>query len=90
MPHLSPNTSSARRWFAAALIAAASVTAACGGATPEEQAAADAAKEVIANLESSSDVRDFEVLDVASGNPTTLRDVVDGDRPVLLWFFAPH
>lgn len=41
-------------------------------------------------LEQSSDVRDFEVLSVYDGSITTLRDTVVGDRPVLVWFWAPH
>jgi hypothetical protein len=32
----------------------------------------------------------LRVLDVNTGEPTTIAEVVDGDRPVLLWFWAPH
>lgn len=42
------------------------------------------------NLASSDNVLDIETLAVADGSIQTLRDVVDGDRPVLLWFFSPH
>jgi len=38
----------------------------------------------------SENVLDIEVLAVADGSVQTLRDVVVGDRPVLLWFFSPH
>ncbi len=42
------------------------------------------------NLASSNNVLDIETLAVADGSIQTLRNVVDGDRPVLLWFFSPH
>jgi len=55
------------------------------------------ADEAIANaetnqsaLQSADDVLDIETLAIADGSAQTLREVVDGDRPVLLWFFAPH
>jgi len=55
------------------------------------------AQEAIANaeinqptLQSADDVLDIETLAVGDGSVQTLRDVVDGDRPVLLWFFSPH
>lgn len=48
------------------------------------------AEENSASLEQASDVRDFEVLSVYDGSVTTLRETVDGDRPVLVWFWAPH
>ena len=53
-------------------------------------AAAAAAVANIEGLTPSDDVRLIEVLDVESGGVTTLADAVDGDRPVLLWFWAPH
>ncbi len=46
-----------------------------------------------ANLEllrMADDARDVEVLDVGDGSIATLRNAVDGDRPVLVWFWAPH
>jgi len=58
----------------------------CGGSDP----VATVAEENAASLEQSTDVRDFEVLSVYDGSITTLRDTVDGDRPVLVWFWAPH
>jgi len=42
------------------------------------------------NLQTSDDVLDIQTLAIADGSVQSLRDVVDGDRPVLLWFFAPH
>lgn len=54
-------------------------------ASPEEVAAAN-----LPLLQPSDDARDVEVLSVTDGSITSLRDAVDGDRPVLLWFWAPH
>lgn len=42
------------------------------------------------NLQSADNVLDIETLAVGDGSIQTLRNVVDGDRPVLLWFFSPH
>ncbi|MEZ5247504.1 MAG: hypothetical protein R2707_20615 [Acidimicrobiales bacterium] len=41
-------------------------------------------------LATNDDVRLIEVLEVDTGEITTLTDTVTGDRPVLLWFWAPH
>ena len=43
-----------------------------------------------AGLQSADNVLDIEVLGVDDGSVQTLREVVDGDRPVLVWFFSPH
>jgi hypothetical protein len=56
---------------------------------PPEEAAA-AAEQNIPNLQTSDDVRDIEVVSVYDGSITSLREVVTGDRPVLVWFWAPH
>lgn len=55
------------------------------------------ADEAIANAELNQptlqvvdNVLDIETLAVGDGSVQTLRQVVDGDRPVLLWFYAPH
>ncbi|MGI9606274.1 MAG: hypothetical protein ACR2P0_09075 [Acidimicrobiales bacterium] len=53
--------------------------------SPAENAEANTA-----NLQSADDARDIEVLTVADGSISSLRDAVDGDRPVLVWFWAPH
>ncbi len=81
------------------------ILAACGGsAEVESTAAADAGVEEIdatalaedaaatnaPNLQSAESVFDVEVLTVADGSVASLRDVVTGDRPVLVWFYAPH
>lgn len=81
--------------FAATAFGLAALLTACGGggAAPDTEAASAAGDAAAANqndLEQSADVLDIEVLDVSDGAKATLRDAVDGDRPVLLWFYAPH
>ena len=44
----------------------------------------------IVQLEPAASVLDIEVLDVADGSISTLRTAVEGDRPVLVWFYSPH
>lgn len=56
---------------------------------PPEEATA-AAEQNIPNLQTSDDVRDIEVVSVYDGSVTSLREVVTGDLPVLVWFWAPH
>ncbi len=41
-------------------------------------------------LEPGETVLEHQVLDVADGSIATLGEAIDGDRPVLLWFFSPH
>ncbi len=92
----------AARSSAALFALLALVASACGGGSstdagaPAEagSTAADSAAVAAAGnidiLEPNDDVRLLEVLDVTNGEPTTLASTVDGDRPVLLWFWAPH
>lgn len=74
----------------------ASVDDTDGAATPapgvddDPEAAAANADETIDDLQRSDDVFLTEVLDVATGDATSLAQAVDGDRPVLIWFWAPH
>lgn len=56
---------------------------------PPEEAQA-AAEQNIPNLQAADDVRNVEVVSVYDGSVTSLQEVVTGDRPVLLWFWAPH
>ena len=42
------------------------------------------------NLQVSDNPIDTEMLVVADGTVTSLGEAVTGDRPVLLWFWAPH
>lgn len=81
-----------RRGAIATAVAAALVASACGGgdSAAVSDGASEAAATNIETLEASSDVRDFEILSVNDGSKTTLRDAIDGDRPVLVWFWAPH
>ena len=38
----------------------------------------------------AADVPDLQVVDVATGGSVSLRALLPGDKPVLLWFWAPH
>ena len=91
-----------RRALVSVAVAALLATA-CGSqqdvetTATEDAAAADASASVVEIgeknqelLQTADDARDIEVLDVGDGSIATLRDAVDGDRPVLLWFYAPH
>lgn len=57
-------------------------------ASAEEAEAA--ANQNIGSLQSAEDVLDIQVLSVHDGAVSSLREAVTGDRPVLLWFYAPH
>lgn len=54
------------------------------------QSPEDAAEQNLPHLQTADDARDIELLSVSDGSVATLREAVDGDRPVLLWFWAPH
>ncbi len=56
--------------------------------TTEEAAAAAEAN--LALLDGGETVFDYDVLDVQTGAISSIEQAVDGDRSVLLWFFAPH
>ena len=88
------------RWRALTL-AAVLLVAGCGAAETTTDTSSggdgasgdnpeDAAEQNIPLLATPDDVRDVEILSVTDGSITTLRGAVDGDRPVLLWFWAPH
>ncbi len=84
-----------RRGLTVAVLGVGLLASACGSEgsapdTPAANAAGAAAAENIDQLESADNVLDVEVLDVADGAISSLRAAVDGDRPVLLWFYAPH
>ena len=91
-----PRNLSFRRGLSVAVVGVGLLASACAGGegaapdTAEANAAGDAASQNIDNLQQSENVLDIEVLDVADGSIATLRNAVDGDRPVLLWFYAPH
>ena len=86
-------------------VAFALTLAACGGSAQETTAtdgvddvtdssvsvsAEEVAEANIPGLQTSDDPLDVEVLSVADGSVSSLRTAVTGDRPVLLWFWAPH
>jgi hypothetical protein len=56
--------------------------------TPEE--AAELAATNLPNLVVADDPTATEVLVVADGSVTTISRAATGDRPLLLWFWAPH
>jgi hypothetical protein len=59
-------------------------------AAPPDVSPSDAADANEPLLQTSDDARDIEVLSVVDGSISSIRSAVDGDRPVLLWFWAPH
>ena len=68
-------------------------TGTAGASTEAGQVDGDPEAEAAANLpllQPAEEVVDYEVLNVADGSISTLREQVTGDRPVLLWFFSPH
>lgn len=75
-----------------ALAGLAMFASGCGGGpkTAEQTAAIDAGEANEALLELSSQMATTELLDATTGEITTLSDVADGDRPVLVWYWAPH
>lgn len=98
---MSSDTPRVRPWKSSLIAAPAlAITlAACGGSAPFDSGETsanggptieDVAAENQALLQPAHSAFDVEVLSVADGSISTLRDVVDGDRPVLVWFYAPH
>lgn len=76
--------------FVTALSVTALLASACGSDSSGTDTSAAAADAEPAGIPGIDEVRGLEVVDVATGETTTLADRVDGDRPVLLWFWAPH
>ena len=97
---------SMRRQYLAAAILAVVLSACGGAESVDSSRATDvadtsqgvgsgasaehAAAENLPNLQSGETAFDVEVLSVADGSAVTVRSVVTGDRPVLVWFWAPH
>ena len=88
-----------RRWHAvAAFVSLATLgLAACGGArdssgetraAPVEQPRAVGPE--APSAERVSAIPDVSVLDVKSGDEFALASIAPSDRPVLVWFWAPH
>ena len=63
---------------------------ACGGGTVADPAATEAAASNEAAIVTSDDISQTQMLDVSSGEITSLSEVVTGDRAVLAWYWAPH
>lgn len=67
---------------------------ACGGgggpSSEESSAATTAALTNQPQLQLTGDVASTQLLNTADGAIAQLSDVVTGDRPVLLWYWAPH
>jgi hypothetical protein len=62
-----------------------------GGASSEESSAAVAAAATNqGQLQLTGDIASTQFLDTADGSIQQLSDVVTGDRPVLLWYWAPN
>ena len=64
------------------------VFAGCGSGqetAPGTAAPADVGDGAVANA-----LPDLSVSDLATGEPMALQSLVPADRPVLLWFWAPH
>jgi len=90
-------TRSNRSWAPRLLLTLASLAlfaTACGGgaaiSSEDSSAAAAAAETNEAALQLTSDVLSTELLNAADGSIQDLGDIVTGDRPVLLWYWAPH
>ena len=63
----------------------------CGGSASEPQTATATATATATNDRGiAADVPDLQVVDVATGASSSLRALLPGDKPVLLWFWAPH
>ena len=74
-----------------ALALFATACAGGGGQSSEAASAAElAAQTNEPGLQLTSDITSTQLLDTVDGNISQLADVVTGDRPVLLWYWAPH
>ena len=67
---------------------------ACGGGGGQSSEAASAAEAAAstneATLALTGDLASTQLLDTTDGGIADLGDIVTGDRPVLLWYWAPH
>ena len=94
-------TKSSRSWKSQLFMSFAGVAlfaTACGGGggsgngrTSEEvSAAVTTAQQNEASLTLSSDLSVSGLYDTHTGEITNLSEVVTGDRPILVWYWAPH
>ena len=63
---------------------------ACGGQSAASSAAETAAATNEGQLALTSNIATTQFLDTADGGISELSEIVTGDRPVLLWYWAPH
>jgi len=71
-------------------VAAVIVTAGCGAGPAVDDAIVSLGSENAASLQLTGDLATTELLNGASGEVTSLGDVVTGDRAVLVWYWAPN
>lgn len=84
-----------RRLTAVTVVGAVALLgAACGDDASEPAATGDPATATADAADGAGEVADdisaIEVLGLPGGETTTLTATITGDRPVLLWFWAPH
>ena len=77
-----------RLWFG--LVALALFATACGGGAEADPAVVAAAETNESRLSLGGDIASTELLEAATGEITSLGEVVTGDRAVLVWYWAPH
>lgn len=83
------------RFLAVAVLAVAAAAAACAGteSAPVATAPADpppAPESPPAETAGANDLPAVKVVDVVSGESLVLSSLAPADRPILLWFWAPH
>lgn len=80
------------RILSATLTSLALFATACGGgaSSAENAAAATTAEANELQLQLTSDIASSQLLDASDGTISTLADEITGDRPVLVWYWAPH
>ena len=79
----------------AVLAATALMTAACAGSEPSQVSAPPAAPPADpapapAPADPANDLPAVTVVNVVSGESSVLSSLAPADRPILLWFWAPH
>lgn len=75
----------------ATLLALTLGAAACGGSdSTSNLAAAPAGDEPAAAASAVNQLPDVDVIDVASGDEINLAGFAPSDKPIVLWFWAPH
>lgn len=94
--HTTVRNSAAGRRFVRALLVLGSLAlfaTACAGGGPSSEASSAAEAAAATNeseLQLTSDLITTQLLDTADGSISDLSAVVTGDRPVLLWYWAPN